>query len=69
MNKLNKIQIMEYLERMMYGLGSDEETGVWIEKIAASVPTTTAQVLTALSEGNTVAEVFNKLHEANVIYL
>lgn len=49
--------------------GSDQEAGEWIDKIAASVRATTAQVLTALSEGNTVEEVFNKLYEADVIYL
>ena len=65
---MNKNEIMEYIERIMCGLGSDEEVGEWIIKIATSVPTTTAQVLIALSEGNT-AEVFKKLYEANIIYL
>ena len=60
---------MEYIEKMMYGLGSDEEVGEWVSRIAASVPTTNAQVLTALSEGNTVEDVFKKLYEADVIYL
>lgn len=66
---MNKNEIMEYIERIMCGLGSDEEVGEWIIKIATSVPTTTAQVLIALSEGNTAEEVFKKLYEANIIYL
>ena len=69
MTKMNKKEIMEYLEKMMCGLGSDEEVGEWVSRIATSVPTTYEQVLTALREGNTVEEVFKKLYEADVIYL
>lgn len=69
MTKLNKNEIMEYIEKMLCGLGSDEEVGEWVSRIATSVPTTIPQVLTALMEGNTVEEVFKKLYEADVIYL
>ena len=67
MKKLNRDEIFVYVEKIMMGLGSDEEVAKWIEEISNSVPN--RNVIGAIMSGKTVEESVNKLYEANIIYL
>ncbi len=63
----NRDEILVYIEKIMMGLGSDEEVAKWIEEIFNSVPS--RDVIGAIMPGKTVEESVNKLYEANIIYL
>ena len=68
-NKLNRSEVTERIEKISEGLGSDEEVNVWIEEIAESVPN--RQVIETIMAGNSVsaAEIVDRLYKADVICL
>lgn len=69
MRKLSRDEVKERVEKMRQGLGDDNEVGVWVEEILASVPN--RQVIETIMAGNGVSidEIVDRLYVANVIYL
>ena len=69
MKKLNREEVLMYVEKIRRGLGSDDEVTRWVEEISMSVPD--RNVVRTIMSGNNVTneEVVNKLYESNVIYL
>lgn len=69
MDKLSREEVKELVEKISYGMGSDEEVSEWIQKIMDSVPN--RNVVEAIMSGPNVSieEILDKLYTGNVIRL
>ena len=69
MEKLSRDEIKERVEKIRQGMGSDNEVGVWIEEILASVPN--REVIGTIMAGKNVSvdEIVDRLYTADIIYL
>ena len=69
MDKLSREEVKELVEKISYGMGSDEEVSEWIQKIMDSVPN--RKVVEAISScpNASIEEILNKLYTSNVIRL
>ena len=68
MDKLSREEVKELVEKISYGMGSDEEVSEWIQKIMDSVPN--RNVVEAMSGPNaSIEEILDKLYTGNVIRL
>ena len=65
----NPNQLKELVEKISYGMGSDEEVSEWIQKIMDSVPN--RNVVEAIMSGPnaSIEEILDKLYTSNVIRL
>lgn len=67
MNKLSREEVKTLVEKISYGLGSDEEVSEWIQNIMDSVPNRNV-VETIMSDQNvSIDEIVSKLYKVNVI--
>ena len=69
MDKLSREEVKELVEKISYGMGSDEEVSEWIQKIMDSVPN--RNVVEAIMSGPnaSIEEILDKLYTCNVIRL
>ena len=69
MDKLSREEVKELVEKISYGMGSDEEVSEWIQKIMDSVPN--RNVVEAIMSGPNagIEEILDKLYTGNVIRL
>ena len=69
MDKLSREEVKELVEKISYGMGSDEEVSEWIQKIMDSVPN--RNVVEAIMSGPnaSIEEILDKLYTGNVIRL
>ena len=69
MDKLSREEVKELVEKISYGMGSDEEVSEWIQKIMDSVPN--RNVVEAIMSGpnSSIEEILDKLYTGNVIRL
>ena len=69
MEKLSREEVKELVEKISYGMGSDEEVSEWIHKIMDSVPN--RNVVEAIMSGPNadIENILDKLYTSNVIQL
>ena len=69
MEKLSREEVKELVEKISYGMGSDEEVSEWIQKIMDSVPN--RNVVEAIMSGPNadIENILAKLYTSNVIQL
>ena len=62
MDKLSREEVKELVEKISYGMGSDEEVSEWIQKIMDSVPN--RNVVEAIMSGPnaSIEEILDKLY-------
>ena len=62
MDKLSREEVKELVEKISYGMGSDEEVSEWIQKIMDSVPN--RNVVEAIMSGPNarIEEILDKLY-------
>lgn len=69
MNKLSREDVKKLVEKISYGLGSDEEVSEWIQNIMDSVPNRNVVETIMSGTNDSIDEIVDKLYISNVIQL
>ena len=69
MDKLSREEVKELVEKISYGMGSDEEVSEWIQKIMDSVPNRNVVEAIVSGANASIEEILDKLYTGNVIRL
>ena len=69
MDKLSREEVKELVEKISYGMGSDEEVSEWIQKIMDSVPNRNGVESFMAGPNASIEEILDKLYTGNVIRL